>query len=104
MTVTKTSTTSAVDPRTFIPRHIGPTESDVSAMLASLKLDSLDELIDATIPASIRLRRPLAIGAPVPEFEALERLRRMMDRNQVFHSFIGMGYYPTAVPPVVQRN
>src|SRR6185436_20335956 len=37
-------------------------------------------------------------------FEALERLRRMMDRNQVFHSFIGMGYYPTAVPPVVQRN
>jgi glycine dehydrogenase len=93
-----------VDPDSFIPRHIGPSDADVASMLGTLSLATLDDLVDATVPDAIRLRRPLAIGAPLAEFDALARLRRMMERNQVFRSYIGMGYYPTATPPVVQRN
>ena len=104
MATTQTSATRSIDPDTFIPRHIGPSEADVAAMLDTIGVGSLDDLIDATIPAAIRLRRPLAVGDPVTEYEALKRLRRMMERNQVFRSFIGMGYYPTATPPVIQRN
>jgi glycine dehydrogenase len=94
----------AVDPDSFIPRHIGPDDTDVSAMLSSLGFDALDDFISATVPDAIRFKRALSIGAPVAEFEALKRLRVMMERNQVFRSFIGMGYYPTATPPVIQRN
>ena len=104
MPLTKSQSARAVDPDSFIPRHVGPSDADVSAMLASLGFEQLDDLIDATVPDGIRLRRPLLIGEPVPEFEALRRLRRMMERNQVHRSFIGMGYSPTATPPVVQRN
>jgi glycine dehydrogenase len=104
MTVTNTHNAIAIDPDSFVPRHIGPSDGEVNDMLRAIGRDSLADLIHATIPEAIRLRRPLAIGAPVPEFEALRRLRRMMERNQVFRSFIGMGYYPTATPPVIQRN
>jgi glycine dehydrogenase len=104
MTVSSPATRTVFDADTFIPRHIGPSDEEAAAMLQTLGYDSLDELIDATVPESIRLRRPLALGDPVPEFEALRRLRRMMERNEVYRSFIGMGYHPTATPPVIQRN
>ncbi|HKS07038.1 MAG TPA: aminomethyl-transferring glycine dehydrogenase [Gemmatimonadaceae bacterium] len=104
MTLKTSSPRVAVDPDSFIPRHIGPDDADVSAMLGALGFDALDDCISATIPDAIRFKRALSIGAPVPEFEALKRLRVMMERNQVFRSFIGMGYYPTATPPVIQRN
>jgi glycine dehydrogenase len=88
----------------FIPRHIGPSEQDVREMLAALGHATLDELIDATIPAAIRFREPLDTGAPMGEHEALVELRRMASKNQIFRSFIGMGYYDTITPPVIQRN
>jgi glycine dehydrogenase len=88
----------------FIGRHIGPGERDIREMLAALGYASLDELIDATIPAAIRSRSPLRTGDPMSEYEALGHLRGMMARNQVFRSFIGMGYYDCIVPPVIQRN
>src|SRR5262245_28782141 len=88
----------------FIHRHIGPTDADIREMLATLGLTSLDALIDATVPDEIRMRQPLAFGRPRGEFDVLGELRTLHDRNQVFRSFIGMGYYDCITPPVIQRN
>jgi glycine dehydrogenase len=88
----------------FLHRHLGPTDADIRDMLAALGLTSLDSLIDATVPEDIRLRKPLALGVPLSEHEALAALRAMHDRNQVFQSFIGMGYYDCVTPLVIQRN
>jgi glycine dehydrogenase len=89
---------------TFVRRHIGPDEAEVRQMLDALGYDSLDALIDATVPESIRLRRPLALGPERSEYELLAELREMVSRNRVFRSFIGMGYHDCIVPPVIQRN
>src|SRR6201991_4248064 len=88
----------------FVPRHIGPTDADVGAMLELLGYDSLDALIDATVPAGIRLKRPLAIHASMTEYEALTNLRSIARKNQVSRSYLGLGYYDTVTPPVIQRN
>ena len=95
---------SAADAASFIPRHIGPSDADLRAMLDLLCYDSLDALIDATVPAGIRFRRPLAIHAPMTEHEALDSLRAIARRNQVYRSFLGLGYYGCFTPPVIQRN
>jgi glycine dehydrogenase len=95
---------SASDAASFIPRHIGPTDADVHAMLDLLGYDSLDALIDATVPAGIRLGRPLAIHAPMSEYEALANLRSIARKNQVSRSYLGQGYYDCITPPVIQRN
>jgi glycine dehydrogenase len=76
----------------FVPRHIGPTDADVAAMLELLGYDSLDALIDATVPAGIRLQRPLAIHAGLSEHEALDHLRSIIKKNQVTRSYLGLGY------------
>src|SRR5216117_3072012 len=73
-------------------------------MLATLGLQSLDAPVDATVPEDIRMRRPLALDPNMGEFEALAMLRALHDRNQVFRSYIGMGYYDCITPPVIQRN
>jgi len=88
----------------FVQRHLGPTDADIGEMASSLGVQSLEALIDATIPEEIRLRKPLALGAPMGEHGALAVLRALHDRNQVFRSFIGMGYYDCITPPVIQRN
>src|SRR3954471_995709 len=95
---------SAEDAVSFIPRHIGPSDADVGAMLELLGYDSLDALIDATIPAGIRLKRPLAIDPGLTEREALDNMRRIAKQNRVFRSYIGLGYAGTLTPPVIQRN
>ncbi len=102
--------TSLLEPAdTFVHRHIGSSDADLSTMLAELELDSLDALIDQTVPASIRQQQPLELegidqGRLLGEVECLERLRAMARRNQVFRSYIGMGYYDCLVPAVIQRN
>src|SRR5216117_4312080 len=73
-------------------------------MLATLGLQSLDALVDATLPEDIRMRKPLALYPNMGEFEALAKLRVLHDQNQVFRSFTGMGYYDCITPPVIQRN
>src|SRR5881398_521001 len=88
----------------FVHRHIGPNPDDIQEMLSTLGLPSLDALIDATIPADIRLRRPLTLGPHRGEHEVLARLRALAGQNKVFRSFIGMGYYDCITPPVIQRN
>ncbi|HEY4303902.1 MAG TPA: aminomethyl-transferring glycine dehydrogenase [Gemmatimonadaceae bacterium] len=95
---------SADEAVSFVPRHIGPSPADVGAMLELLGYDSLDALIDATVPAGIRLKRPLAIHASMTEYEALVNLRSIAQKNQISRSYLGLGYYDTVTPPVIQRN
>src|SRR4051794_35438203 len=103
MTITtRTTTISPAD--SFIPRHIGPNEAEVAEMLAEIGYASLDELIDATIPDAIRLRRPLAIHGGRSEHEALAAMRAIARKNRIFRSYLGYGYSDTLTPPVIQRN
>ena len=88
----------------FHERHIGPSAEDQAAMLATLGYDSLDAFIDAVVPADIRLRRPLGTPEAQSEQEALEELRLLAAQNQVFRSYLGMGYHDCVTPTVVQRN
>ncbi len=88
----------------FVKRHIGPRSHDVTKMLAALDLSSLSELMNEAIPASIRLDKPLDLEPPRSESAVLEEIRELAAQNQVFRSFIGMGYYGTITPPVIQRN
>src|SRR5262245_61714047 len=88
----------------FLPRHVGPDDRDVADMLRVVGAASLDALAAETVPPGIRLRGTLALPAPLTEAEALEELRELAARNQVWKSFIGMGYHDCLTPPVIQRN
>src|SRR5437879_6355325 len=88
----------------FVTRHIGPSPDETREMLATLGYESLDAFIDAVVPADIRLRRPLALPPGRTEREVLQALRGLAAQNQLFHSYIGMGYYHTFTPQVIQRN
>ncbi len=88
----------------FVDRHIGPNDAEIRAMLDVLALDSLDHLARETVPEAIALEHPLALGAPMPEHEALAKLRDIAGGNVPARSFIGMGYYDTRMPAVIQRN
>ena len=89
---------------TFERRHTGSTAADTAAMLRTVGYASLDALADAAVPPAIRLPRPLNLPAAASESTALAELRAIAAQNQVFRSFIGLGYYDTAVPGVIQRN
>src|SRR3954463_8516538 len=101
---TRQSAPPVKDARSFVPRHIGPTPSEVQQMLGTIGVKSLDALIDATVPESIRLRRPLALPAGLSEHDALNRLRTSAQKNHIFRSYLGYGYSNTLTPPVIQRN
>ena len=88
----------------FVRRHIGPSDGEIAEMLSFLGFESLENLADATVPESIRLRRPLRLGPPRGELEVLTDLKSVASRNKIFRSFIGTGYYDTITPPVIQRN
>ena len=88
----------------FVRRHIGPSEADMAHMLSTLGVASVDELLDQTVPDSIRMTEPLALGDAVPEHDAIARLRSIAEENQVVTSLIGMGYHGTITPPVIARN
>ena len=88
----------------FVRRHIGPGDAQIAEMLGALGIGSLDELIDKTVPDSIRAERPLNLDAAKSERMMLSTLRRMAGRNRVFVSMLGMGYYGTVIPGVILRN
>lgn len=88
----------------FTRRHIGPSENDVKEMLKATGVKSIDELIDQVIPSNIRLKKPLALPAGLSEFDYLRELEKVGAKNKVFRSCIGLGYYGTIIPPVIQRN
>lgn len=88
----------------FRQRHLGPNEKEVEEMLKSLGFNSLDELIEATIPPSIRLNKELNLPKAQSEYQALNSLRKIASKNQIFRSYIGMGYHNCYTPTVIQRN
>jgi glycine dehydrogenase len=88
----------------FIERHIGPNDTEIAEMLRVVGHDTLDTLTDAIVPGSIKSPAPLALPAAVTEEEALAKIRAIADRNTVFRSFIGQGYYGTLTPNVILRN
>jgi glycine dehydrogenase len=87
----------------FLGRHVGPDAAETAEMLRALGLDSLEALVEETVPKSIR-RPPLRLPEPKGEHELLDELRALAQRNEIFRSFIGMGYHGTITPAVVQRN
>ncbi len=89
---------------TFIHRHIGPRDEEVTAMLQAVGAGSLDELMAQTVPAAIRLKKPLALDEPRGEHETLVELKHIAQKNQVWRSLIGMGYHATITPAVIRRN
>jgi len=91
-------------PADFPNRHIGPDPEQARQMLDLLGQPSLDALIDKAVPSQIRLNRPLSLPAAKSEYEVLAALKEIAAQNQVYRSFIGMGYYDCITPPVIQRN
>lgn len=88
----------------FARRHIGPTPSEIQQMLDVLGIDSLDDLIEKTVPAAIRIEQPLELLAAKSEHAALAELKEIAAKNQVFRSYIGTGYHDCIIPGVIQRN
>src|SRR5512147_431356 len=88
----------------FVSRHIGPRRTEVQEMLDILGYESLDRFIDAVVPEDIRLRRPLDLPPNRSEREVLQALRGISSQNRLTRSYIGMGYYGTFTPQVIQRN
>ena len=89
---------------TFIHRHIGPTDADAQEMLATLGLQSLEELSKATVPANIRLQKELDLPLHRGEQAVLEEIRSIATENTIYRSLIGMGYHDCITPGVIQRN
>ncbi len=88
----------------FVDRHVGPNEEEISKMLSAIGVSSLDELIDKTVPSSIRLEEELKLDLPQSEFEFMNHLKQIASKNKVFKNYIGLGYYPTITPGVIKRN
>jgi glycine dehydrogenase len=105
--MTRTSLTQLEARDGFIPRHIGPSDTEQAAMLSVLGYASRAALIDAVVPANIRRKDKLDLGEffdPLPETAALAKLKAIASQNKVMKSMIGQGYYGTTTPPVILRN
>src|ERR1051325_3804205 len=104
------STTAAKNPGSlpaldaFARRHLGSSHEEIAQMLKTVGVPTLDALIDATVPAAIRLTQPLRLPDARGEYEALAELREIASENKVFRNYIGQGYSDCIVPPVIQRN
>jgi glycine dehydrogenase len=88
----------------FALRHIGPRESDLNHMFKTIGVETFDQLIYETIPDDIRLKNDLQLEPAMTEYEYLTHIQELGKKNKVFKSYIGLGYHPTIVPPVIQRN
>ena len=88
----------------FFSRHVGPREHEVTEMLHTIGVQSLDELIDQTVPENIRSHSSLGLSAPKSEYEILHELRAIAKKNIVLKSYLGQGYYNCITPAVIQRN
>ncbi len=88
----------------FVSRHIGPRDHEIDTMLQKVGASSLDELIEQTVPSSIRLERPLNIGKGLTERQYFRKIHDIAQQNKVYNTYIGMGYYDVITPAVIQRN
>ncbi|MYA10554.1 MAG: aminomethyl-transferring glycine dehydrogenase [Gemmatimonadetes bacterium] len=91
-------------PADFLARHLGPGPDDIQDMLETVGCETLDDLMEEAVPSSIRLRSPLRIPEAVPEAELIRRLREIAAGNEIWRSYLGMGYSGTITPGVIQRN
>ncbi|MDX2248217.1 MAG: aminomethyl-transferring glycine dehydrogenase [Bacteroidia bacterium] len=91
-------------PDIFVNRHIGPSGKDLQQMLSVLKINSVDELINQTVPEKIRLNQPLKHKPPLSEYAYLNKIRKIAAKNKTFKSYIGAGYYNCITPAVILRN
>ncbi|MBT8245733.1 MAG: glycine dehydrogenase (aminomethyl-transferring), partial [Winogradskyella sp.] len=89
---------------TFQLRHIGPSKKEQEIMLQTIKVDSLEQLIDETVPENIRLKEDLDLEPAMSEYEYLNHVKELSEKNKVFKSYIGLGYHEAIVPSVIQRN
>ena len=88
----------------FALRHIGPREHDLQHMFKTVGVDSFDQLVYETLPDNIRLKAPLNLEPAMTEYEYLNHIQELGKKNKVFKSYIGLGYHPTIIPAVIQRN
>lgn len=88
----------------FALRHIGPRKKDLSEMLETIGVESMDQLIDQTIPEDILLQNKLPLKAAMTEQEYLEHINELASKNKLFKTYIGLGYHQSITPPVIQRN
>jgi glycine dehydrogenase len=88
----------------FESRHIGPDEAQVTEMLDIIGAKSIEQLIGETIPSAIRLKKPLNLPSALSEFDFLNSFKRIAEKNRIYKSFIGTGYYNTITPGVILRN
>ncbi len=88
----------------FITRHNGPRPKEQEEMLKKTGVSSMEELIEQTVPASIQLKNELNLPEGINEYEYLDHLKKLASKNKIFKSYIGLGYYNTITPGVIQRN
>ena len=88
----------------FSKRHIGPRDNDVQQMLDFINVDSLEQLILQTIPNHIQLNSPMNLPEPMSENRFIEHIKNIGRKNKNYRSYIGMGYFNTILPGVIQRN
>lgn len=91
-------------PDKFVNRHIGPNDTEVKEMSEKIGVESLDKLIDEIVPQHIRAKKNLNIEPALSEYNYIKKLKSIASKNKVLNSYVGMGYYPTITPPVIQRN
>ena len=88
----------------FVDRHVGPNQEELSQMLHTIGVGSIEELIDLSIPKSIQSKEKLNVGNDISEKELIEKLKSIAEKNTIMKTYIGMGYYNCITPPVIQRN
>ena len=88
----------------FALRHLGPRENDLQNMFKTIGVETLEQLISETVPESIRLKKDLDLETPMTEYDYLSHVQELGKKNKVFKSYIGLGYHPTIIPAVIQRN
>ena len=88
----------------FVLRHIGPSENEVNEMVKTIGVSSVDELINKTIPSDIRLKNNLDLPIALSEFEYMSHIQELANKNKLYKNYIGLGYHPTILPGVIQRN
>ena len=88
----------------FVSRHIGPRKNEIKEMLEAVGVSSMEELIEQTVPANIRLKEPLKLGTGLTERRYYRKILSLAAKNKVFNTYIGMGYYDTITPAVILRN
>ena len=102
---TLSSTLSSIQPTdTFVRRHIGPTDEDISDMCKTIGVKDLDQLVSMTVPDNIRIKKATNLGPGLSESETIDRLKFIASKNKILKSYIGMGYASSITPPVILRN